>query len=443
MITSSTQPSPQLLDHLARRTLMLLDRFHIVDDAGEVLYVWPRPDRAVLVLDPAHVRKPETLATEKFKHHLSTALNGRRVVFTNSRGLFLQIAYTPPPYRALASRALDLAQQAGPFQVPIGLTRSGPLWLNLLDMDSVLVGGARRMGKTMLLHAWIQALLHGGQAELLLWDGKGGVEFSRYAGPRGVTVAADLKAALAGVNQQVLARTDLFLKRGVTNLAAYNALPQVAPLRPIVLILDELAFLPEGAADLLADLVARSGAFGIHPVVGIQRPDADAMRGLLKANLTTRIALPVASLEDARIILGRPGAERLPKVKGRLALVWEARLIEAQAYTVQLSPALPSVSPAPALLGLSERELKVVAAAIRELEGKFNIEGLATQTGNSKDWVNDLAQRLEARGLLTPVQRNAKGHLIGRQVTAELARFAGAGEQAEMADQAWSRRNGD
>lgn len=442
MITSSTLPSPQLLDHLARRTLMLLDRFHIVDDAGEVLTVWPRPHRAVLVLDPTHVRKPETLATEKFKHHLSTALNGRRVVFTNSRGLFLQIAYAPAPYQALAGRSLDLGQQAGPFQVPIGLTRSGPLWLSLLDMDSVLIGGARRMGKTMLLHAWIQALLHGGQAELLLWDGKGGVEFSRYAGQRGVTVAADLNAALSGVNQQVLARTEFFLKHGVTNLSAYNALPKVSPLRPIVLILDELAFLPEGAAALLTDLVARSGAFGIHPVVGIQRPDADAVKGLLKANLTTRIALPVASLEDARIILGRPGAERLPKIKGRLALVWEAQLVEAQAYTVQLSPTLPMASPAPALLGLSEREMKVVGAATRELGGKFNIERLAALTGNSKDWVNDLAQRLEGRGLLTNVQRNALGHPIGRKVAAELEALIGAGKQAEAADRAGSGRNG-
>lgn len=78
---------------------------------------------------------------------------------------------------------------------------------------------------------------------------------------------------------------------------------------PLVVILDESAFLPE-AARTLTELVVRCGAFGVHPVVGVQRPDADTLSGLLRANLMTRIALRCATRGDSHIIVTKNGRPR-------------------------------------------------------------------------------------------------------------------------------------
>lgn len=431
-----------LVEDLTLRTLAQLDRLGIVDAMSDVLRVWPRPDRLVLIFNPARVRKPELLSSSRFCHRLSAALEGRRVVFTNTHGYFLQIAYEVPPTTSFETSSLQLRDQPSPLHVPVGQTPQGPLWLNLLEMDSVLVGGARRFGKTTLLHGWIQALLHGGQVEVLLWDGKGGLEFNRYVGQPNVTVAENLDEALSEVHAQMNERSHRMRREGATNLKDYNAQRGVVPFRPLVLVLDELAFLPGSASKTLTDLVARCGAFGVHPVVGLQRPDAESIRGLLRANLVTRLAFPCVSADDSRLILGRSGAEKLPKVKGRLAMVWEGKWVEAQAFAVETSIPLPApnwplrpqaeVIPGPPplterLRGLEEIEMQLVRIAVTELQGRFHIAELAARAGVSRHVVVKLAQRLEERGLLTPEESNPRGHKLGRLVVQDLLALAGLG----------------
>ena len=129
---------------------------------------------------------------------------------------------------------------------------------------------------------------------------------------------------------------------GVADFHSYNAKSAVK-LEPIVLVVDEVAaisLLPDADQILRAieDLISRGGAFGIYPVLATQRPSATAVRGISKTNLSTRIALPVPSHTDSQIILERVGAEKLAKIQGRLAIVWDAKLIEAQAFTVDLPP---------------------------------------------------------------------------------------------------------
>ncbi|HNT53939.1 MAG TPA: FtsK/SpoIIIE domain-containing protein [Anaerolineaceae bacterium] len=426
---------------LGDRLLRLLKAHTIVPNSTPAFNLIPLPDRLLAVLNPIIGDLPDT-TWQALRVHMQ----GRRVIKSQYRNgrlyTFLQISYWPARVAKtdrLLPVPLNLDGQPSPYHFPVGMTASGPLWLSILEMDSVLIGGARRMGKTCILHAWIQAAQRGGVLDLYLWDGKGGVEFGRYQGHPHTHLVADLSEALARVQQEVLHRQTIFGQVGVTNLSAYMKLAnQPETLRPIVLFLDELADLPEAEADALASLVRRAGAYGVHPVVGIQRPDAEVLKGQLRANLATRISLPVVSPADSRIILQRSGADRLSKIKGRMMLVWEGRLIEAQSFTVQL-PENCNQSALPVLTAL---EANLVQAAL-EMDGWFRIREL-TEALRSKgmrvgrDAVNDVARRWEALGLLTATQTDASGYRLGRRITPALEQtyrlHAGSGGQADLAD---------
>lgn len=420
-----------LARHIAERTARLLQERGLIaaERRAPAFYVWPRPNRVVLIFDPLAVKDIERMLNRRVVHHLQAALGGRRIVLTNTRGLFLQVAYWPTPTAALKALPLDLAAQPDPLHVPIGTTAQGPLWLPLPAMDAVLIGGSRRMGKTRLLHGFIQALIHGGQTLLYLWDGKSGVEFSRYQGRPNVTVVDDLLDGLEQIGREAARRADLFRRVGAAALPEYNQKTGDC-LPPIALVIDEAAFIPDQAQGAVVGLVARGGAYGVHPILATQRPDAQAVQALVKANLSTRIALPVPGVHDSMVALGRPGAEKLPKQPGRLLLVWGGRLVEAQAFDVQL-PDEGTGAPAPALI--TQRERRLVEAAL-ELDGWFHIVKIAEATGEGKDWVNAVAKRWEAMGYLTGVQTDERGHRLGRRVTAALLQAAGFGGVADQAD---------
>jgi hypothetical protein len=414
----------RLVQHIAERTARYIERAGLVtkeEQEAPTFYVWPREDRVVLAFDPLAGAKVDQVLTDKHTHRLSTLLSGRRVVATNTRGIFLQIAYIPAPVADLSPRPLDLAQQPGPLHVPVGMTARGPLWLSLPEMDAVLVGGTRRMGKTSILHAWIQALIRGGQSQLFLRDGKRGVEFMRYAGADGVTVATDaqgLGEMLAAVSQELARRERLFLEAGAASLPDYVERTGDR-LSLLVLVVDEFASLEEEAQEVVKILVSTGGAFGVHPILATQSPRAEAVQSLTKTNLSTRIALPVPTYHDSMVILGQTGAEKMPNRKGRMLLTWDARLVEAQSFLVDLPDPEPAGAPLqPQMLSAAER--RVAEAAIDELEGWFNIVRLTEITGESKDRINALARRWELMGFLTEVLRNEQGHLLGRKVTKSL-----------------------
>jgi hypothetical protein len=164
-------------------------------------------------------------------------------------------------------------------------------------------------------------------------------------------------------------------------------------------------------------------------VLATQRPDAQSVRALVRTNLATRIAFPVPSVHDSLIILGRPGAEKLPRQAGRLLLVWDGRLVEAQAFQVSL----PEEGGQEQAVLLTLRERQLVEEAVRQ-GGWFRVRDIAEATGESRDWVNEVARRWERMGYLTGVQVNERGHRLGRRVTDVLLRAAGLGGQAERAD---------
>jgi hypothetical protein len=259
---------------------------------------------------------------------------------------------------------LDVARRPSHLHVPIGVTVDKPdgLWLPLAAMDSVLIGGERGMGKSNMVHAFIAALAAGQAAQMVLFDGKGGLEFNRYRGLPGVTVAEDLTAELKKLHDEMQRRMESLLRAGVVNVSQYpGAMPRVA------VVIDELWYVmkDKATAELLIDLAARGRCVGIHPIGATNQCRAEVVTPNLKVNLHTRIAFSVPQQSDSRVILDASDAAALPNIPGRCVIRWQARMLTAQAFEVILPPA-PSDLPIRTTPGLrlSDQERQVVAWAM-------------------------------------------------------------------------------
>lgn len=300
--------------------------------SGVAFYVWQRENRIVVAFDPSAVKSEKV--NEQFAHDLSTRLHGRRVVRTNSRGLFLQVGFeVPAAPRALEAVPLDLSGQPTPWHMPVGMTANGPLWISLLEGDSFLIGGSRGNGKTGEEHAWLQALLQGGRTLVYAWDGKRGAEFGRYVGNANFTLLFNGLTGLLALQAQLNAREKMLTESGYPNIVMYNEAPHAkAMILPIALFVDEAADLPDQAKDLLKSMIRLYRHAGLYPIIATNQPTQAEV--FAKTNLSTRVAFKVPHHNDSVTMLGYKGAEALPDVRGRGLIVWKGRFVEFQSFTV-------------------------------------------------------------------------------------------------------------
>jgi S-DNA-T family DNA segregation ATPase FtsK/SpoIIIE len=164
------------------------------------------------------------------------------------------------------------------------------------------------------------------EVRLILIDPKR-IELNLYNGVPHLYVpvvieAKEAASALAWAVSEMDARLKKLGKAGARNLAQYNQMvhdgkaPEGAGAMPyLTMVIDELADLMMVAAKEVEDSICRlaqlARAPGIHLIVATQRPSTDIITGLIKTNITNRIAFAVSSGIDSRVILDQSGAERL------------------------------------------------------------------------------------------------------------------------------------
>jgi len=196
---------------------------------------------------------------------------------------------------------------------------------DLSKMPHLLIAGATGSGKSVCIHSIISSFLlknSPASLRLVLIDPKR-VELARYNGiPHLLTpVITDHKKVLPVLRwiiNEMNRRYDLLSAYQARDIEGYNLKTlnkKEEPLPYIVLIIDELADLMMYYGRDLETFIIRiaqmARATGIHLIVSTQRPSVEVITGLIKANITARIAFQVASQVDSRTILDIAGADKL------------------------------------------------------------------------------------------------------------------------------------
>ena len=197
---------------------------------------------------------------------------------------------------------------------------------NIAKLPHLLIAGTTGSGKSVCTNSLIISLLYKATPEevrLIMVDPKM-VELGIYNGIPHllIPVVTDPKKA-AGALQwavvEMMKRYRAFSEVGVRDLASYNAhaakTEGMEKMPQIVVVIDELADLMLVAAKEVEESICRVAqmgrAAGMHLIIATQRPSADVITGLMKANIPSRIAFAVASSLESRIILDTTGAEKL------------------------------------------------------------------------------------------------------------------------------------
>lgn len=193
-------------------------------------------------------------------------------------------------------------------------------------LPHVLIAGTTGSGKSVCTNSLIVSLMYKSspdEVRFIMVDPKM-VELAPYNGIPHllIPVVTDPKKA-AGALQwavyEMMKRYKLFSENNVKDLKGYNALAKTSEeletLPSVVVVIDELADLMLVAAKEVEESICRVAqmgrAAGMHLVIATQRPSADVITGIMKANIPSRIAFAVASSLESRIILDTQGAEKL------------------------------------------------------------------------------------------------------------------------------------
>ncbi len=272
--------------------------------------------------------------------------------------------------------SLDDFQKGPALSVSLGRDVSGrEVYADIAKMPHLLIAGATGAGKSVAMHTLIVSLLYKNSPQFLRFlmvDPKR-VELTGYNNiPHLLTpVITDAKKTILSLRwavREMERRYEKLSEVSARDIASYNnemvnekSYGEILP--NIVIVIDELADLmaayPREIEASIVRLAQMSRAVGKHLVVSTQRPSVEVITGLIKANITARVALQVASGVDSRTILDMSGAEKLLGNGDMLFLAGD-------------------VSKPRRIQGafISEKEVKKITAYLKENAGDFAAEAV-------------------------------------------------------------------
>lgn len=292
-----------------------------LNDAGEVVY-----SKRTRVEDITKREKDIQLALGAETIRILTPVPGRK-------HMGIEIPHPWPVMvmigEVLASREYRQAAASSKLVFALGRDVSGQVrFCDLEKAPHVLIGGMTGAGKSVLLNVLIASILSQASPDdvrFLMVDPKR-VELTPYNGIAHLLqpVVTDMSKVVPLLDQAITEmerRYKMFEQLGVRNLEGYRrkrvVTPNLVNLPSWVIIIDEFADLMMTASkeDNIEEKICRvaqmARATGIHLVVTTQRPVVKVVTGLIKSNLSTRIALKTVSDVDSRTILDKGGAESL------------------------------------------------------------------------------------------------------------------------------------
>ncbi|MCC7332077.1 MAG: DNA translocase FtsK 4TM domain-containing protein [Flavobacteriales bacterium] len=321
---------------------------------------------------------------------------------------------------------------------------------DLTKMPHLLMAGATGQGKSVGLNAVLTSLLykkHPSQLKFVLVDPKK-VELTLYNKIERHFLAKlpDTEDAIITDNQKVIntlnslciemeQRYELLKDAMVRNIVEYNSKFVERKLNPndghkflpyIVLVIDEFADLIMTAGKEVETPIARlaqlARAIGIHLIIATQRPSANIITGIIKANFPGRIAFRVTSGIDSRTILDSSGADQLIG-KGDMLISQGNTLVRVQCAFVDT----PEVEQICEFIGNQRGYPEVFT--LPECVGESSTGGSGTFDDDDKDALFDEAARIivsSQQGSASLLQRKLKigynraGRLIDQMEQAKI-----------------------
>lgn len=252
--------------------------------------------------------------------------------------------------------------QPGTFKFPLGMDAFGKVhYCDIVKTPHLLIAGQTGAGKSVMINVILDCItkqLTPEQMKLVLIDPKE-VELAMYEGDEHldgdiITNPKDASEKFHWLVEEMGRRYKELRKRRVRDIADYEGkMPRIVvvvdefadlmmtskknPLSNIdydmlkEAILDEATLTggkltkaalksavkrvndntPPSAEESIIRLAQKARAVGIHLILATQRPSADVVTGLIKANIPTKISFSVTNSLNSKIILDEVGAESL------------------------------------------------------------------------------------------------------------------------------------
>ena len=242
-----------------------------------------------------------------------TSYIGIEVPNTNRSLVYFKSLVTSDAMKGLKSR----------LSITLGRDVAGKTYAyDIGKMPHLLIAGTTGSGKSIFIHNILFSILFRAtpnEVKFILVDPKR-VELNHYQDiPHLLTpVVTDMDKAPSVFRwavDEMDRRYKLFEQAKVRNIEGYNEKSGIQVMPYIVIVVDELAEImvrdPAGVEKSIIRLAQLARATGIHLVLAVQRPSTNIITGLIKANISCRVAFKVPSQIDSRVIIDQPGAEKL------------------------------------------------------------------------------------------------------------------------------------